>query len=232
MSKGQKLRTRPRVRVHMLQVSQNAVQLLHTPLADGSSGTNDNCTLSSNNAGSIPAPSAPQDIIPDVPLSQNAIHMPDEWALPWSNVLLRERIEEREREPGCGGGLARSKYHEVVLGLNLAHLTRKGLPKVSAADPGASFIARNALNDLAYFTFEREAQFLERSDRSDRIAFSVIDFDRRRQVNLDTSSCSGLAANSSERKEVLRILFSQVPSHTVWCRSVLDKLRNVCLEIG
>ena len=49
--------------------------------------------------------------MPNVPLSQNAIHMPDEWASPWSNALLRERIEEREREPGCGGGLARRKYH-------------------------------------------------------------------------------------------------------------------------
>lgn len=111
MSKGQKSRKRPRVRVNKLQVSQNAVQLLHTPVADGPSGTNEDCMLSSNNPGSIPAPSAPQETIPDVPLSQNAIHMPDEWALPWSNVLLRERIEEREREPGCGGGLARRKYH-------------------------------------------------------------------------------------------------------------------------
>ena len=82
-------------------------------------------------------------------------------------------------------------------------------------DAGASFIARNALNDLAYFTFEREPQFLERSDGSDNIAFSVTDFDRRRQLYLDTRSCSGLNANSSERKEVMRTLFSQVPSHTV-----------------
>lgn len=102
---------------------------------------------------------------------------------------------------------------------------------MSPADPGASFIARNALNDLAYFTFEREPRFLERSDGSDSIAFSVIDYDRRRQIDLDTSNCSGLDANSSERKEVLRTLFSQVPSHTVWCRAVLDKLRIVCLEI-
>ena len=67
--------------------------------------------LSSNNAGGTPAPSGPQETIIDAPLSQNAIHMPDDWALPWSNALLRERIEERERDPGCGGGLARRKYH-------------------------------------------------------------------------------------------------------------------------
>ena len=70
--------------------------------------------MSSNNVGSNPAPSAPQQTIPEVSLSQNAIHMPDEWALPWSNALLRERIEEREREPGCGGGLACRKYNQSL----------------------------------------------------------------------------------------------------------------------
>ena len=103
---------------------------------------------------------------------------------------------------------------------------------MSPLDPAASFIARNALNDLAYFTFEREPQFLERSDGTDSIAFSVIDFDRRGQINLDTRSCFRSGASSSERKEVLRILFSQVPSHTVWCIAVFDKLRIICLEIG
>ena len=44
--------------------------------------------------------------------SQKSFHMPEEWAQPWSNDLLRERIKERKREPGCGGGLARRKYHE------------------------------------------------------------------------------------------------------------------------
>ena len=96
---------------------------------------------------------------------------------------------------------------------------------MSAADSAASFIARNALNDLAYFTFEREPQFLKSLDRAKSIAFSVKDFDRRRQISLDTSSCSGLDANSSERKEVLRMLFSHVPSHTVWWRAILDKLK-------
>ena len=116
--------------------------------------------------------------------------------------------------------------------LKVAHLTRKVLPNVSPLDPAASFIARNALNDLAYFTFEREPQFVERSDGTDSIAFSITDFDKRRQITLDTSSCSGLDANSSERKEVLRILFSQVPSHTVRWKAIIDKLKFVFLEIG
>ena len=103
---------------------------------------------------------------------------------------------------------------------------------MSPLDPAASFIARNALNDLAYFTFEREPQFLKRSDGTDSIAFLVMDFDRRRQINLDTTSCSGTDKQSSKRKEVLRNLFSQVPSHTVWCRAVFDKLRIVRPEIG
>lgn len=81
-------------------------------------------------------------------------------------------------------------------------------------DPAVSFIAQNALNDLAYFTFEREPQFLERSSGSESIAVSVIDSDRRRRITLDTSSCSGPNA-SSKTNEVLRILFSQVPSFTV-----------------
>ena len=82
-------------------------------------------------------------------------------------------------------------------------------------DPTVRFIAQNALNDLAHFTFEREPQFLERSSESESVAVSVIDFDRRRRMTLDTSSCSGPDANSSKRNEVLRILFSQVPSYTV-----------------
>lgn len=81
------------------------------PAADGPSGTNEDRMLNSTNAESTPAPFAPQETMPNVPPSQNVAHMPKEWALPWSNALLRERIEEREREPGCGGGLARRKYH-------------------------------------------------------------------------------------------------------------------------
>ena len=103
---------------------------------------------------------------------------------------------------------------------------------MSPLDPAAGFIARNALNNLEFFTFEREAQFLKRSDGTDSIAFSVFDFDRRRQINLNTTSGSGLDMNSSERKELLRNLFSQVPSHTFWYKAVLVKLKIVWPEIG
>lgn len=91
-------------------------------------------------------------------------------------------------------------------------------------DPAVSFIAWNALNDLAYFTFEREPQFLARLSGFESIAVSVIDVVRHRRITLDTSSCSGPNANSSKTNEVLRILFSQVPSYTVWCRAGFDKL--------
>ena len=67
--------------------------------------------LSSINAECTPVPFAPPETMPNVPPSQKVVQMPNEWALPWSNALLRERIEEREREPGCGGGLKRRKYH-------------------------------------------------------------------------------------------------------------------------
>ena len=40
------------------------------------------------------------------PSQENAMPMYDEWTPPWSNTLLRQRIEDREKEPGCGGGLA------------------------------------------------------------------------------------------------------------------------------
>ncbi len=53
-----------------------------------------------------PAPSSVNVL--DGPLQGNGIQIPDEWAMPWSNALLHQRIEEREKEPGCGGGLRRS----------------------------------------------------------------------------------------------------------------------------
>ena len=81
------------------------------PDADGPSGTNEDRMLNSIDAESTPTPFAPQETMSSVPPSQNVVHMPHEWALPWSNALLRERIEERETEPGCGGGLRRRKCH-------------------------------------------------------------------------------------------------------------------------
>ena len=41
MSNGQKSRTRLRVSVHRLHVPQSAIQLLHLPVVDGPSGTNE-----------------------------------------------------------------------------------------------------------------------------------------------------------------------------------------------
>ena len=82
-------------------------------------------------------------------------------------------------------------------------------------DPAVRFIARNALKDLAGFTFERDTQSLDKSSRSDSIAFSVTDFDRRRRVTLDTRSCSGRNTNSSTKGEVLQMLFSPVWSHSL-----------------
>ncbi|KAL8708313.1 MAG: hypothetical protein Q9220_006788 [cf. Caloplaca sp. 1 TL-2023] len=70
--------------------------------------------------------------------------MPNDWGVPWSNDLLRERIKQRETEPGCGGGL------------------RRDIPNVDAADPAAKFIAANALNsltglrNLGGYSFEKE----------------------------------------------------------------------------
>ncbi|KAL8753071.1 MAG: hypothetical protein Q9184_005535 [Pyrenodesmia sp. 2 TL-2023] len=46
----------------------------------------------------------------DVPPQEDRVQIPEEWAMPWSNALLRQRIREREKEPGCGGGLRRSKW--------------------------------------------------------------------------------------------------------------------------
>lgn len=82
-------------------------------------------------------------------------------------------------------------------------------------DPAVRYIARNALKDLAGFTFERDPQSLGKSSRSDSIAFSVTDFDRRRRVTLDTRSCSGPNTNSSTKGEVLHTLFSPVRSYSV-----------------
>lgn len=204
---------------------------VHMPAFGDPLGTSEDRMMNSNCTESVHAPSPPQEGVPNVPPSQEAVHMPDEWALPWSNALLRERIEEREREPGCGGGLARRKYH-WSFSLIRTHLICIGLPDASPMDPAVGFIARQALKDLADFTFEREAQFLGRLGGVDSIAFSVTDFDRRRQVTLDTRSCSGPNANSSIAGEVLHTLFSPVQSHSVQCRAFFDGLSVVYLEIG
>ncbi|KAI4182388.1 MAG: hypothetical protein L6R41_006008 [Letrouitia leprolyta] len=87
------------------------------------------------------------------------VHIPDDWSLPWNNPLLRQRIEERQKEPGCGGGL------------------RRELSDIKASDPAASFIAINALKDLAHFTFLRDNQSSKASSELGDLAFYVIDSD-------------------------------------------------------
>ena len=162
------------------------------------------------NPAKIPAPQASVFNAPPSPC------VPKEWALPWSNALLRERIEEREREPGCGGGLARRKYHQFF-GFALAYSICTDLPDVSPMDPAARYITRNALKDLAHFTFERDPQpmkeqLVEGSRRSNQIAFSVTDFDKRRETTLKTSSCSRSCAQATEKNELLGSLFRPVPT--------------------
>ena len=44
-----------------------------------------------------------------------AANFPENWAMPWTNNLLRQRIQEREKNPGCGrGGFPRHTCHRVL----------------------------------------------------------------------------------------------------------------------
>ena len=153
---------------------------------------------------------------PSVPLestSQDAtILIPDGWAMPWSNSLLRQRIDEREKEPGCGGGLRRREHHESST-IVKAYYVWLDFSNVDPTDPAASFIAANALKDLAYYTFEREAHFGESHSDISSTAFYVIDTDQHRQITLDTQSCSGRQPSVPDKDKVLHSLFSQVQSH-------------------
>ncbi len=149
------------------------------------------------------------------PSQEITVQIPDEWAMPWSNNLLRHRIEEREKEPGCGGGLRRSECCKAI-DLVVAHCANPGFPDVSPTDPATRFIAANALKDLAQFKFEREAQFLENPSDLDSTAFYVIDYDRDQQISVDTRTCSGRHASNSARSEVLRTLFRQVAILTLF----------------
>lgn len=119
------------------------------------------------------------------------IRIPDDWSLPWSNALLRQRIEEREREPGCGGGM------------------RRELSDVNLTDTATKFIVNNALRDLARFTFDRDGQSSKISSEFGHLAFYVIDTDQNRHITLDTRICCDKDANSSEKIEMLQSLFRQ-----------------------
>lgn len=66
---------------------------------------------SSKNAGASAAPSASQSTALDGPSQEETVRIPDEWAMPWSNALLRQRIEEREKEP-WGRSYWGNKCHE------------------------------------------------------------------------------------------------------------------------
>lgn len=88
---------------------------------------------------------------------------------------------------------------------------------VEPTDPAVRFIAANALKDLADFTFERVDQYQGSPMHPIACiaAFNVIDYDRHRQITLDTADESMRDASVPIRNEVLRALFSQVPSRTV-----------------
>ncbi|KAI4219400.1 MAG: hypothetical protein L6R36_008349 [Xanthoria steineri] len=112
--------------------------------------------------------------------------MPEGWAKPWSNELLRQRIRDRASEPGCGGSLWRD------------------LSDVESTDPAAIYIAEHALNDLTRFTLARD-----RATDSYQKAFYVIDYDHRRQKVLDTRQWGAAGARASGNSAMLQRLFKQ-----------------------
>ncbi|KAL8788120.1 MAG: hypothetical protein Q9213_001878 [Squamulea squamosa] len=123
---------------------------------------------------------------------ENTAELPYEWTLPWSNTLIRQRIEEREREPGCGGGM------------------RRNIADVDPTDPAVRFIAVNALKDLAHFTFDRETLFLMDGDKIGPTAFYIVDTDRHKKITLDTRNFTERYASASSILEMNRTLFQQV----------------------
>ncbi|KAF8251253.1 hypothetical protein K440DRAFT_102557 [Wilcoxina mikolae CBS 423.85] len=135
--------------------------------------------------------------------SQVQCPIPKEWDAEWDNDLLRRRIEERIRDPGCGGD------------------QWKSFPNVDPQDPAAGFINSTALRDLGRFTFKRDLSALEepgaagnvlRDDRDSSTAFVVLDFDHNKQLVLDTRRTSPEQQSSSNSKpgEAVGSLFSSV----------------------
>ncbi len=136
--------------------------------------------------------------------------MPAEWALPWSNALLHQRIKERAIEPGCGSGMRRGSSTCSPMSLYL-NVFCPDFPDVAPTDPAASFIAENALNDLAHFTCDRDTIFLDKPGGVGRTAFDVVDLDRQRHVVLDTSLWNGSTVSLSSNPDgLLQSLFMQV----------------------
>ncbi|KAL8835778.1 MAG: hypothetical protein Q9170_003172 [Blastenia crenularia] len=72
---------------------------------------------------------------PNEPREVAIYSIPDEWTSPWSNELLRQRIQQRAQEPGCGGGV------------------RRELADVDPSDAAVRYIVGNALMNLTQFTF-------------------------------------------------------------------------------
>ncbi|KAL8727999.1 MAG: hypothetical protein Q9166_005670 [cf. Caloplaca sp. 2 TL-2023] len=187
--------------------AQEQTEVIEKVKAETTCDTNEDSTTNAKNADPSSTTSAPQGIALDGPSQEHIVQTPEEWAIAWSNALLIQRIEERAREPGCGGGMRRGESH-ISSDTVVAH----HLADVDSTDSAARFIAANALNDLARFTFERETNFLKIPSEFGQTAFYVIDFDRHRQITLDFSDCPERSARASKNSEVLHRLFKQVLS--------------------
>lgn len=83
-------------------------------------------------------------------------------------------------------------------------------------DPAARFIAANALKDLSQFTLNRETMHFTAPEDPDSTAFYVIDFDPRRNLSLDTFTCTGPSVTAADRSETLNNLFKQVLNLTTF----------------
>ncbi|KAL8994198.1 MAG: hypothetical protein Q9169_005774 [Polycauliona sp. 2 TL-2023] len=148
---------------------------------------------------------APETSATDEPAPEEGVRIPNEWAMPWNNNLLHQRIEERARKLGRDGGLKRE------------HLDSQ------STDPAVRFIEAKALRDLKYFTFERDPIFLDGPTKSSQKAFHIIDYCRNRQKVLDTSRSSDSTEPSCDQQAMMKRLFMQILAFTVPYFSVTDK---------
>ncbi|KAF8545330.1 hypothetical protein BDD12DRAFT_2490 [Trichophaea hybrida] len=126
---------------------------------------------------------------PDEGLSANSqpLHsqvqppIPKEWDAEWDNDLLRQRIEERTRNPGCGGDQWKSSLLFALIEKSVTN-ARLDFPNVDPQDPAAGFINSTALQDLGRFTFKRDPSAPEESG----VAGNVY-----REINAFTPSALG-----------------------------------------
>ena len=112
-------------------------------------------------------------------------------------------------------------------------------PDVADTDPAPRFIAENALNDLAHFTFDRDTKFLDKPGEVGRKAFDVVDLDRQRHVVLDTSIVwnGSTASLSSKPDGPLQSLSMQVFGFRTTICIVLEQANGTnnlenCAEIS